>query len=315
MAGSPFAVGPPARPLGLLRRGACLILLIVFPCSRALALSSGADFLLEEPAAHSAALAGAYAARDGALDCLRYNPAGLAGIHGLSLALGHDSAAGDWSDEWAGLACPFAGLTLGLEVVVSTLQPFALYDSSGNAVGNADAGNQNLALAAAGALEPWLHAGADLRYFRSQLYDYNNQGYAFDLGLRLGRPGWPLALGVAMQNFGTESAYIAVADPLPVCLRAGVESDWGLDSELALHPSADLLMFQDPERPLELRGGLEATLFQYAVIRVGLQKAGELQAFSGGLGVLWGNYRLDYAYLPDQGLGATQMIELTLAGR
>ncbi|HXC63824.1 MAG TPA: hypothetical protein VNZ67_05670, partial [bacterium] len=131
-------------------------------------------------------LSGAYAARQGQVDCLRYNPAGLAGMNGLCLALGHDSAAGDWSDEWAALAYPVGGFTVGSEVLVSTLQSFTLYDSSGTAIDSAGANNMNLGLAAAQHLEPWLAMGADLRYFRSQLYTFSSQGYAFDLGLRLG---------------------------------------------------------------------------------------------------------------------------------
>jgi hypothetical protein len=298
--------------LNLLRRGAFLLLLFSLPSPPAQALSSGADFLLAEPVPRSAALAGAYAARSGDLDCLRYNPAGLAGVGSLSLALSHDSAAGDWSEEWAGLALPLGDATVGLEGLFSTLQPFALYDASGTAVGTADAGNQNLAACVAGALDTWLEVGADVRYFRSQIYTFSSQGYAFDLGVRLGDQHWPLALGVALQNFGSESAYIAVADPLPVCLRAGAETDWALDRDLRLHPSADLLMFQDPQRPMELRGGLEAAMFKVVMLRVGLQKAGSLQNFSAGLGVRWGQFGLDYAYLPDQGLGTTQMIELSV---
>jgi hypothetical protein len=169
--------------LSLFRAG---LLVLAFSPIPAQAASSGAEFLLEEPAAQSAALSGAYAARQGQVDCLRYNPAGLAGMNGLCLALGHDSAAGDWSDEWAALAYPVGGFTVGSEVLVSTLQSFTLYDSSGTAIDSAGANNMNLGLAAAGPLEPWLAMGADLRYFRSQLYTFSSQGYAFDLGLRLG---------------------------------------------------------------------------------------------------------------------------------
>jgi hypothetical protein len=298
-----------------LRRRGLLLLLLAFPTPQARALSSGAEFLLEEPVARSAALGGACAAQSGSLDSLRYNPAGLAGLRSLNLGLGHDSAAGDWSEEWAGLAYPLENATLAVEALVSTLQPFALYDATGAAVGTASASNQNFGLGLARALRSWMSIGADARYFRSQLYTFSNQGYAFDLGARLGGPGWPLALGVAVQNFGAESAYLAVADPLPACLRAGAEADWQLDQDLRLHPSADLLMFQDPQRPMELRGGLEATMFQNAKIRVGLQKAGDLQTFSAGLGVVWDNFGLDYAYLPDQGLGTTQMITLSMASR
>jgi hypothetical protein len=119
-------------------------------------------------------------------------------------------------------------------------------------------------------------------------------------------------VGAAVQNFGSETAYLKVSDPLPACLRAGVEADWPVDPQMRLHPSADLLMFQDPQRATEFRGGVEATLFQMTVFRVGMQKAGDLQGFSAGLGVRWENYSLDYAYLPDQGLGTTQMIELSM---
>jgi hypothetical protein len=279
---------------------------------------SGADFLLLEPTARAVAQGGAYCAQQGRPEGLRYNPASLQGLLGLQASLAHVNAPGDWAYDWAGVGFRLGALGLGAEYLASSLKPFTLYDATGSAVGEAAAGSQNIALGAAGPLpffDACLKAGVAVRYFRSQLYQFESQGAAADLGLQACRKGWPVSFGLSLQNLGAESAYISEADPLPACARAGLQAKLPLDRGLEVMPAVDLVAFLDPTRPLEIRSGVEVDVFDRVGLRAGLLNAGLYHSLSFGMGLNWDGWGLDYAYLPANELGSEQMIELHVASR
>lgn len=282
--------------------------------SLAFSAPSGADFLLLEPTARAAAIAGAYSAQGGRPEALRYNPAGLAGIPRLSASIAHVTAPGDWTHEWAGLGTRLGALALGAEILVSSIKPFELYNVNGDIVDIAQAGSQNLLLAAAlNAPGRWLALGVGFRAFRSQLYKFSSQGLAADFGAQAHPRGWPLSFGLALQNLGTESAYVVDADDLPTCGRAGVSAKLPLEQGLDVEPSLDLLAFLDPSRPVELRIGLQADVYERLGLRAGILRTGNAMQLSFGLGVNWDGWGLDYAFLPGSELGSTHMLELHLA--
>jgi hypothetical protein len=288
----------------------CLVGLILLS-AQVRAVPSGADFLLLEPTARAVGVGGAYTAHRGRPEGLRYNPASLVGIKGAMASMAHVAAPGDWSHEWAGLGLKVGALSLGAEILVSSIQPFELYDSSGKVAAMAQAGSQNLMLALAGPLgRPWLNVGAGIRGFRSQLFIFESQGWAGDLGLLVGEEAWPLNFGLALQNLGVQSAYVSDADPLPLALRGGALGRLDLDQGLRLTPSLDVLSFTDSTRPLELRLGMEAAIYDRIGLRIGLQRAGTYQQLSFGAGLNWKGWGLDYAFLPGNELGASHLIEL-----
>lgn len=299
-------------PLAPLRLLVPLIFGLVL-AARLSATTSGADFLLLEPAARAAAAGGAFAAASKQTECLRYNPAGIAGLGGLSASVAHLSAAGDWSHEWAALVGQAGPVDLGLELLVSSMTPFELYDISGRDIGTAVVGSQNAMAALAFPVLGWLDVGVGLRLFRSQLHTFTSEGIAVDLGLQARQPTWPVAYGIALQNLGTESAYFLTPDPLPLSLRAGLEGRAQLDRDFLLRPRGDLLYFLDKSRPLELRAGVEAEFYREAFLRAGILRAGTYQQLSLGAGFRWENLSVDYAFEPGNELGNSQMIELQIA--
>jgi hypothetical protein len=281
--------------------------------SAAPAAPSDAEFLLQLPSAHAAALGGAYGAHRASLDDLRCNPAGLEGLSGFNAVIAHKTAPGDWTHEWAAVGGQVGWLSLGGEVLLDSLQPFTLYDANGQATDNASSSSQVLGLAAAVALNRWASAGLEGHLFRSQLYTYEASGLAADLGVNLHWPRQPWSLGLAVQNLGSQSAYVATADPLPLCGRAALQVAWKLDGGLSVRPSVELVGYQDPLRPSELRGGLEATLFDRLDLRGGWMKSGDFDQMSVGLGLHWDQVEVDYAFLPGSDLGDSHVLELKVS--
>lgn len=289
------------------------LLLSLLAAGRLSAAASGADFLLLEPAARSSAVGGAFGAASAQTECLRYNPAGISGYKGLGASVAHVAAAGDWSHEWAALAVNAGPLAVGVEVLLSSMAPFELYDRNGNNAGTAQVGSQNGMVALALPLGAWLDMGVGFRLFRSQLHTFTSQGMALDLGLQARSEAWPVVAGLSLQNVGSQSAYFMEADPLPVCVRAGLEGRLPLDKDFMVRPRADLVYFEDKTRPLEMRGGVEAEFYRQAFLRVGFLRASSFQQLSLGAGFRWQNISVDYAFQPGNELGNSQLIELQLA--
>lgn len=277
------------------------------------AAGSGADFLLVEPSARAAAMAGAEAADSGQLDALRYNPAGLAGLAGLQAAMSHLAAGGDWTHDWLALGYAWGPVTLGADLLMSRLEPFTLYDASGQAYDTANVDSQAFGLGVAVSPTPWLHAGATLRFFQSQLYTYQSTGYALDLGLLMHQKSSPLSAGLALQNLGSQSAYAVQADPLPLLFRAGLQAVIPVDRDLSVTPRLDWIGYQDSGRAEELRLGADFSLFGQLFLRAGWVRAGAFQQPCLGLGVAWKSFVVDYAYQGEDDLGASQMLELQYA--
>lgn len=276
--------------------------------------ASGYEFLLSEPAARSAGMGGAEASTDGRLESLIYNPAGLAGMSGLQIALSNMSGEGDWNDEWVAVGDNFGSVFVGGQVLVSSLASFTLYNASGQAFDTAQVGSQAISLAAAQSMASWLHVGADLRYFRSELYTYTSQGFALDAGLQLRGPNWPLSVGFAVQNAGLASAYYQDSDPLPTLFR-GVQAPFDLNNNLRVTPRADMVRYEDTTQPAEFRLGVEGVLYKQAFVRAGWIHSTGYDQPSLGVGVIWQSLAVDYAYEPGSVLGSNQLIELRIGGR
>jgi hypothetical protein len=143
-------------------------------------------------------------------------------------------------------------------------------------------GSQNGMVALALPLGAWLDMGVGFRLFRSQLHTFTSQGMALDLGLQARSEAWPVVAGLALQNIGSQSAYFLEADPLPVCVRAGLEGRLPLDKDFMVRPRADLVYFEDKTGPGRaaaskvlppglLAGGLSAaSSFQQVSLGAGL---------------------------------------------
>jgi len=204
---------------------------------------------------------------------------------------------------------------LGGEVLVSSLAPFTLYNASGQAFDVAQVGSQSLSLAAGQSMASWLHAGADLRYFRSELYTYTSQGFALDAGLQLRGPNWPLSVGFSVQNVGLASAYYEQSDPLPTLYRGGIQVPLNINGDVRVVPRVDIVRYEDNTEPAEFRVGAEAILYKQAFVRAGWIHSTGYDQPSLGLGVLWESLAVDYAYEPGSVLGSNQLIELRIGGR
>jgi hypothetical protein len=272
--------------------------------------ASGAEFLLLDMDAKVTAQGGVAVARPGDLNGLRSNPAGLSGLKSPQVAFTHFSAFSEWDHDWLAAAFPFGANTVGLELLSSRLRPFTYYDDLGGEAGTLTAGSLQGALCFAHAFRR-ISLGATARIFRGQLAEYNNWGYAGDLGAQW-RPVHWACLGAALQHFGEQTAFYAVRDPLPSLWRVGAQAEDQLNQDLVLSLGLDLVQSLDPSRGAELRLGGEASLFQHLALRFGGLRQDEIWSPSFGLGFRLSGLSVAYAFRPVESLGSDHVITLSL---
>ena len=97
-----------------------------------------------------------------------------------------------------------------------------------------------------------LSAGTTLKYYQSQLGNYDAHAFIYDVGMMYRTPRFNfiggsssplrygiLAGGVSVTNLGSDIQYLSVGTPLPHALRAGLSFNTGTHNGLQLQLSAD----------------------------------------------------------------------------
>lgn len=148
-----------------------------------------------------------------------------------------------------------------------------------------------------------LSAGASAKFVDSALDSARATALTFDAGL-LWR-GETLSLGAGGRNVGGKLRYVAVADPLPRSLYAGVgwrpRPDWLLCAQLEQPAAEALALGFGAERRWTPSAALEA--FLRGGYNTGRADAGGLAGASLGFGLGWRSLRFDFAWSPAGPLG------------
>ncbi len=267
------------------------------------------DFLRNDVGARAAALAGSFSAVQGDPEVLFYNPAGLATIqssrgsagffkHLLDINAGHLS----YSTELEGIG------RFGVGVVFTNYGTFDGTDLLGNPTGTFGANDIALTIGYAFSLEENLFLGGAAKFIYSGIGEYSSTGVAADLGVLYTIPESRFAIGASIRNLGTQlSAYGTTRENLPLDAGIGlsvVPKGLPLLLNLGVHrltDDADDLL----ARFRAFTVGGEFTLSKVVQLRFGYDNArrkdykigssAELAGFSAGLGILVGEYHVDYA--------------------
>ncbi|HAM35718.1 MAG TPA: hypothetical protein DEB40_14170 [Elusimicrobia bacterium] len=296
-----------------MRPALALIVLLLAPAAlRAENGRTAAATLTRALAARPESMAEAFAAVDGGVDSLGYNPAGLSGAERAEFQSSY--ARGIARDNFGtlGYAHPLSWGTLA--------GGFAYYDG-GDVLINFSNGTQQTRTAQrdmAGLLSlsvplSWgLCAGATGKLFRLELAEEaRTTGYAADLGAIWRTPLRGLNLGAAVQNLGPDVKFEETADPLPTTLRFGAAYNLKLDNVGWLKEggfglsrilfTADVVRIREEKDYLPAAGlelGIPIGEQGYGALRAGYLFSREINSLTVGMGLRQGRWLLDY------GLGA-----------
>lgn len=177
-----------------------------------------------------------------------------------------------------------------------------------NVVGEFSAGDLAFAVAYSNLLDDNFHYGVTFRYIHSTIGEYSSSAIATDFGLLFNIPDSRATLGASVLNLGTQlSEFGSTAENLPLDIAVG-GSVVPRGIPLLLHLSFHKLNIESEnlgDRFRAFRVGGEFTLSTALRLRFGYDnekrtdlKVGNsagLAGFSGGIGIIIRDYRIDYA--------------------
>lgn len=269
--------------------------------------TSSAQFLKLGAGARASGMGEAYSAVVGEADAVYWNPAALSGIRSYSGLFMHADLFTEFNYEYLGYAQPlkgYGGIGLGVQYLSAGKIPET--DSSGFETGSSMNPSHTAITLAYGRKLDVFGIGVSAKYVRSELAD-SASAFAVDLGAL--SPGFfadQIRLAFVIQNIGGGLKYDQKADPLPLTIKIG--------GQLKFLENLTLGVDIDSPRdnlPYAAIGGeylVEYPDFSVAG-RLGYNTrtsgaAGGLAGFSAGLGAVFGDFSVDYAFAPFGELGA-----------
>ncbi|MFI5362134.1 MAG: PorV/PorQ family protein [Elusimicrobiota bacterium] len=282
--------------------------------------TSGGQFLEVAPGARPAGMGGAFAGAADDVYSVYYNPAGLAGIRSVELSGMDDQYFQSINYGFAGLAVPLLAFekdsfsarnaygVLGVGVYNLSLGNIPVQGNVESAAPTGTVAAQDLAytLSYAYALpQTGLSLGVTGKYVTSSLAGYNASVFAADAGAMYRRERW--SAGAGLRNLGPEFGFAGQADPLPFLLYAGggyrITDHWLGTLEVDLPRDNSAAFAVGTEYVHSFTGKITGTL--RAGYNTANTDAGGYGGASLGAGVGYGNFNLDFAFIPFGDLGNT----------
>ena len=287
---------------------ACLFLLVPAMLSGA-GNSPGLDFLKIGVGARPAGMGEAFCAAADDASAIYWNPSGLGRLADKEITFMYNKWFEDMNYSFLAYAHPLennSGTVAGAYYSLNT-GSIRQYDNNDVLTGSFENTSRMFVLSYAREIKAGFTAGVSLKSIQDKIYDRTANAGACDIGL-LYRAG-NADFGLSIQNIGTGIRYITESFPLPGNVRFGVSLK---DFRTAgLNLSADANLAQQEEKEFSL--GAEYAAYKGFSLRAGYY-SGENNAGSGarfGLGYVFGDTSIDYAFVPYDALGDTYRISLT----
>ncbi len=276
-----------------------LVLLLALQLLFADGGKTGLSFLKNDVDGRAAALGGAFTARAVDASAAFWNPAGLADAGSKNFMVMHSQLLADITQQFAAVQLMSGQHNLALSVDMFTIPGVEIRGETptDEPYGKVDAFNFYGGLSYARALSKTWRAGITVKYLFEKYYLHSASGWVVDLGVRGLNLIENLNVALVIRNLGKMSPLEQVATPLPLMVNGGLE--YALPLKLTgQRPvfSADVQMVRNDA--FYWRGGLELPVLQYIRLRGGIIAGGNRTQFSGGLGINYLNYHLDYALIP-----------------
>ena len=291
------------------KRMVAILFLIFYESLAEGTLSAG--FLTTEVSARAVGMGGAFAAAKNDLALLYSNPAGIFTFDSTQVSFAHTSHFENTSYQWLAAGTPLSeDDAVGGSIVYQGDSNFVQNDE-GNDIGTLDIYNVTVSAGYGRCIAKNVALGALVKFFYSKLAEFHSQGAALDLGLQYKPPLKGLCIGLAVQNLGSQTAFISEVEPLPALVRGAFLQNFYF-KEQCLSVSMEYIYSLVPEEVYSLATGLEYAYKDMFFIRGGYLPEAEDGKLTMGLGVQLKNFlRIDYAYVPYSLLGDTHRLQLT----
>ncbi len=265
--------------------------------------TSGAIILSQPMGARASAMAEAYTAISGNIDCLYYNPAGIALLEKKQMSFTYQKGISDDNFGIINFGLPTKNGVFAGSLILYTAGDIELIDIFGNSRTVKSQEDYLAAFSYSRNLFKNVSIGLNAKVLHSTLVeDFSATAFAFDIGGLYKRKNF--SLGLAVQNIGTKLKYEDEGDSLPMNIRTGISyriNDLSLGFDI-IKPNDD---------DLKENIGMEYTIEKLFTLRAGYKIGYDLDSLTFGIGFNLKDFNIDYATAMKDDFDPTHKVSLT----
>lgn len=273
--------------------------------------NTGLSFLKYGFGARNIAMGDAGTALSNDLTGLFYNPAKLALTDRSEVLFMHNEWIQDVSSEVIGAKTIIWGIPFALGFNVTSVDGIEFREIPGEPVTTFDANYFFGSLSTGFFVTEEIAFGTSFKYLYEGLMNDEASGFGFDFGLNYLLPYKGLTASAVIKNIGSMNALRSESTKLPTELRVGTAYTFALDdAKFDFTGGVEFQKYLDTEDNHFNFGG-EVLYNKLIAARAGYQSGYESRGFTAGVGLMWGNLKFDYAFLPfSLGLGNANLFSL-----
>ncbi len=260
--------------------------------------NTGLSFLKFGFGARNIAMGDAGASASNDLSALFYNPSRLTLTEKNEVLIMHSSWIQDVNSELFGIKWNMLGLPWAIGLNYTNISDIEIRTRPGEPDSKFNANYFFGSLSTGFYVWKQLSFGTTIRYMYEGLLSDEANGWGFDFGLNYETPFKGLSLSTVIKNIGSMNALRNQETKLPTDFRLGAAYNFGVEStKLDFIAVAEIQKYLDTD-DIHFNLGGDIVYDQIFALRVGYQSGYEAKSFTGGIGLMWGNLRFDYTYMP-----------------
>ena len=273
--------------------------------------NTGLSFLKFGFGARNIAMGDVGASVSNDLSALYYNPARLSSLEKNEVIFMHNEWIQDVRSEVFGIKWNMFGLPWAIGSNYTSISDIEIRNRPGEPESKFNANYFFGSLSTGFNIVNNLSFGATIKYLYEGLFTDESNGLGFDFGLNYTSNIKGLSFSGVIRNIGSMNTLRNEETVLPTDLRIGSAYQFGLETaKLDFVVAAEFQKYLDTDDSHFNFGG-DVVYDNTFALRAGYQSGYEAKGFTGGVGLMWGSLRFDYAFMPfSLGLGNANLFSL-----
>jgi len=291
-----------------------LLLLVLLTTTVAYSQSAGntgLSFLKYGFGARNIAMGDAGTALSNDLTNLFYNPAKLALTDGSEVLFMHNEWIQDVRSEVVGAKTTIFGLPFALGFNVTSVDGIEYREMPGEPITTFNANYFFGSLSTGFFVTNEISMGLSFKYLYEGILNDEATGFGFDFGINYVLPYEGVTASIVLKNVGSMNELRNESTKLPAEIRIGTAYTYSLENtKFDFTGGVEFQKYLDTEDN-HFNFGAEVLYNKLIAVRAGYQSGFESRGFTTGAGLMWGNLKFDYAFLPfNLGLGSANLFSL-----
>jgi len=245
------------------------------------------------------------------LTALHYNPARLSNTDNNEVTFTHNAWVQDVNSEMFGIKTFLWDLPIAIGFNVTNISDIEVRLIPGEPISKFDANYFFGSLSTAYKIDEDFSVGLSLKYLYEGLLNDESTGFGVDLGGNYKLPFDGLSVSAVLRNLGSMNELRNQSTKLPSEIRIGPAYTFRLkDYKFDFIIAGEYQKYFDADDHINF--GAEILYNNIIALRGGYQTKYESRNFTTGFGLIWGNLKFDYSYIPfSLGIGSASLFSLS----